>query len=322
MAPGLQEVIPRGNKKVLDNGVFDDLYWSVDAINICMLHGWALSTKCHHCKSYQPYISTHIEPGYCHHCQRFLGAGKSHTVSAEELSRQQLMYHLFYISTFDEFLPKFERLTGNIKLVIESIRELSSKLLCQQMRCSEDTIRNWVNKKRKPRLNHLFALQKALGLSGVHQLFMEPELLVLKILQNHNFTLNPRKKAFFREYQRRIEIEKLMTEMIKGAKETLSLSELALKLNVSESYLVSQFHGLCNELSEAHRLRCFEKQLDIEKNFTRQVDITFARMRSKRMRWTVENLIEELPDEFVENKSHRELYMALGNSKNKFREDR
>jgi len=41
-----------------------------------------------------------------------------------------------------------------------------------------------------------------------------------------------------------------------------------------------------------------------------------------RLQWSVENLVAQLPDDLIENLSHREFYMALGSAKTRFRDSK
>ena len=235
-----------------ENGIFDDLYWSVDTIKICMLHGCELREKCQHCFRYQPYLSTTSEPGYCHHCNRFLGGGSDKSVDAEELSRQQLLFHLFYISTYDEYRPTFGRFTENLKALQEAFPEATSEHLGSLMGCADDVVRNWIKGRRKPQVASLFRLQEVLGLEGPHQLFAVDSHFINKIAMSKNLSLRFNSRSRFRDMMKEAEIKKTMEEMIIGVEKTVSREDLAKRFGVTPGYLVSRFKQESKALSEAH----------------------------------------------------------------------
>ena len=98
----------------------NDLYWSIDAIRVCMLHGSELVDRCYRCRKPQPYISTIVEPGFCHHCFAFLGDGYAKLVDPEYAQSQVVQYHMLYISSFDELRPDVGQLRRNLHALREA----------------------------------------------------------------------------------------------------------------------------------------------------------------------------------------------------------
>ncbi len=301
-----------------DNGIFDDLYWSVGTIKICMLHSCSLREKCQHCFNYQPYISTTSEPGFCHYCSGFLGGGYSAGVDEEELSRQRMLFHLFYISTYDEFRPDFERFSSNLRALQEAYPEANSEYLGRVMGCGDDVVRNWVKGRRKPKIESLFMLQRALGFMGPHQLFSKDKYFVSAVALAKNLSLNFNTRSRFRDLMKEVEIKQAMEAMICGQEETVSRSDLAERFGVTTGYLASRYRMECTALSDAHRHRGALEKEKRDTDLSVMLDRAFTMCRSRRNKWTIENIVKELPDGALDGMEYKDIYMAVGQAKERF----
>lgn len=301
-----------------ENGIFDDLYWSVDAIKICMLHGCELREKCQNCFSFQPYLSTTSEPGYCHHCNRFLGGGSEKHVEPEELSRQQLQFHLFYISTYDEYRPTFSRFSENLKALQDAFPEASSEHLGSLMGCADDVVRKWITGRRKPQLATLFRLQEVLGLDGIHQLFASDSFFIDKVVMSKNLSLKFNGRSRYRDLMKEAEIRKTMEAMIAGLVHTESREIIAMRFGVTPGYLASRFKNESMALSRAHlHRRALEKE-QRDADLTVLMDRAFSMCRSRKRAWTIENIVRELPSGTLEGMGSKDVFMAVQKAKERF----
>lgn len=52
--------------------VYDQLIWTVSAVNVCAKHNRRLEHCCPHCGREQAHIAFNSRPGYCHRCKRWL----------------------------------------------------------------------------------------------------------------------------------------------------------------------------------------------------------------------------------------------------------
>ena len=305
-----------------ENGVFDDLYWSVDAIRICMLHGTALRNKCANCFSKQPYLSTTVEPGYCHTCHSFLGDGEAASVDEEELSRQQTLFYLFYICTYDEFRPEMARLIHNLQALREAYPSATSRYLGELIGVSEDVVRKWIGGSRKPRLDSLFRLQVALGLSGIHQLFLPDTEFIARIMMSKNLALNFNARSRFKDIKKEQEIKEFMLAMIEGEEETMSRENLAKKFGVSVGYLKSRYMRECEHLSRVHKHRMILEKEQRDADFAVQLDRALSMVASRKKKWTIENTLAEMPAGAANGIDFQELFITFGKAKERLLERR
>lgn len=298
--------------------VFDDLYWSVDLIRVCMLHGTKLRDKCPHCGSRQPYISTSVEPGYCHFCEGYLGIGIDQQMDEEDWERHKALFTLFYVHTFEEFRPEFSRFRENLIALKKCFPSTTSQILGDLMGVSEDVVRKWISGARKPLVESLFQLQRALGLYGPHQLFYDTNTFLAKIAVSKTMSLhfNARDKEHF--FSKEEIILRKFHRIFDGKDKTVSRKVLAKKFDVSIGYLQSRFYDQCRQLSCLHAER---RQIEKEKSdndLAVQLDRALSMVRSRKKKWTLENVMKEMPEEALASTNQKNLHIAFLKAKERF----
>lgn len=305
-----------------DEVVFDDLYWCVNLIRICMLHGTRLRDKCPKCASYQPYISTTVEPGYCHFCEEFLGGGVDQQIDEDEWERHKTLFTLFYVHTYDEFRPEYSRFKDNLSALRKCFPAITGEVLGNLMGVSEDVVRKWISGARKPLVESLFQLQEALGLYGPHQLFYDTSTFLKKVSMSKTMSLHFNARDDERLLSKEEIIEREFQRIFDGTCSTVSRRDLAKKFDVSVGYLQSRFYDNCRYLSQLHEER---RQIEKEARDNAlgiQLDRALSMVRSRRKKWTLENVIKEMPTEPMASISYKDLYLAFQKAKQRFWEIR
>ena len=93
---------------------------------------------------------------------------------------------------------------------------------------------------------------------------------------------------------------------------------LAERFGVTKGYLVSRFRLECAALSEAHHHRiALEKEVR-DADLSVMLDRAFTMCRSRRNKWTIENIVKELPEGTLEEMEHKDIYLAVGKVKERF----
>lgn len=305
------------------NEIFDDLYWTLEPIKTCLLHGYALRHKCYECFSVQPYISTTVEPGYCHHCLAFLGGGFESFVGDEELSFQRELFTLFYVDTYEEFRPEFNALVNNLKALKQAFPDATSKYLGDAMGVSDDVVKKWISGRRKPRIETLFQLQKVLGLYGPHQLFYKTEMFMNKVLLSKSLSLKFNTRSPFSGMVKDREILAEFQRIFSGEIPTVSRADFAERFDVSEGFLMSRYAGLCHRLSAAHANHLAHLREVKAKELVEQLTIALGKVSSRKKSWTIENAIKELKDpSIISGMQEHELVIPIEKAKLRLKEMR
>ncbi len=294
------------------NAIFDDLYWSMDRINICMLHAVKLSSSCTWCKKSQPYISTTVEIGHCHYCHAFLGNSNTISINEQEWLQLREVFTLFYANTYSEYRPRKAQLVKNLKALRSIFPSATSRYLGDAMGVSEDIVRKWISGSRKPQLDTLFLLQKALGLFGPHQLFYDTQVFLKKVALNGRIALKLNKKSEYNSLMLESRISKFLNGVIAGQHEPISRTKIAQRFGVSESYLQRRFSGLCQRVSDAlseHRFTIRSQQvLRIEYQMEQAVSTLISKDRTI----TLENALNYFTQkEIIKNFQDYELLVFL-----------
>lgn len=308
-------------EEACENGIYDDLYWSVDAIRYCLLHGVELRKKCFRCFAIQPYISTTVEPGYCHNCLYFLGDGESPCISFEEVENFNEVFTLFYLDTYEGAKPSFESLKTNLKALKTAYPEATSRYLGDLMGVSNDVVKKWLSGKRKPQISSIYMLYKALGLYGPHQLFYPTDIFVSKVILSKALSLKFNTRSEFAGMIKAKNIVDSFESMISGLEPTISRAGFAEKHEVTEGFLMSSYSAYCERLSSAHEARLADLRALRKNNLVEQFAIALGKVRSRKKRWTIDNAINYLEDSsLVEGFSTSELYVPFSKAKIRLRE--
>ena len=304
-----------------ENGIYDDLYWSIDSIKHCLLHGVELEKKCSRCMHFQPYISTLIEPGYCHYCQHFLGKGHSVKVSDEVLETLNETFTLFYLDTFEGVRPSLFSLVDNLKALKRAYPEASNKYLGDLMGVSEDVVKKWMQGKRKPQLTTLYLLYRGLGLYGPHQLFYPPDIFMSKVILSKALSLRFNTRSEFAGMVKTKEIIDSFESMISGLEPTVSRSEFAKRHEVTDGYLMSSYSAFCERLTRAHADRLSDLREKRKVDLIEQLAIALGKVRSRKKKWNIYNAVAHLEDpSIVDEFSEDELFIPLEKAKLRLRE--
>lgn len=128
--------------------VSDQLYWSLSLATHCSEHLCSLSVSCGKCFQKQPYISSTVEPGFCHWCYASLSDAPSVEAESEEDRLDMVNRFLKY----DVFYPKFvepqsewamSRLAQNLRSIVELDGKYGLAHVSRRCGISEHTLKDW-----------------------------------------------------------------------------------------------------------------------------------------------------------------------------------
>jgi len=81
----------------------EPLLWAFWPVSVCALHRRPLETQCHQCGQTLHTLSARMRPGYCCHCQAWLGSSETASHSAPEANGEQT-YGFWVSSEIGDFL--------------------------------------------------------------------------------------------------------------------------------------------------------------------------------------------------------------------------
>lgn len=282
------------------NGCFDDLYWSLDHVQHCMIHGQNLSKKCPGCHRTQPYVSATTELGYCHHCQEFLGNKYEPSIDMELLENFKTMFTMFYVHTYDEYQLNSEQFIQNLKALREAYPEATSKYIADTIGVNETTVRAWIRGDKKPQIENLFAIQRALTLFGPHQLFYPTNVFMKKIILSKGLCLKFNQMSKYGVIVQDDQIRSYLQEMASGKTEPKSREAIAEHFKIDKSYLYRHHKILCEQVSQVYNEYRFLLKEQLEKDLSYQIERAVSDLMSKKRKPTIETVIRYFPMDFIE----------------------
>jgi transcriptional regulator with XRE-family HTH domain len=154
-------------------GIYDPLLWSLAVVTACPRHRQRLQQVCPHpdCQRSNPWLAQCARPGYCSHCQRWLGAASepvgSSTLTEEEVSCQtwvvQAIGELLAAGPGLAMLPARQQMMQAISTCVEQVAGGNVTVFAREVALPVCTVANWRRGKSIPSLGLLLWLCHRLG---------------------------------------------------------------------------------------------------------------------------------------------------------------
>lgn len=150
--------------------VYDSLLWMLAPATACPLHEILLEELCPHCQKYSLPFSSRGRPGFCSHCNGWLGSDLPVPASDESGSNLELRVHtarqigdlLSFGATQNQ--PVCSNLKDNIQRAIEDWAHGNRLLFCRAAGISDKTLTDWLTGRVLPSLPLLIRLAHNLRL--------------------------------------------------------------------------------------------------------------------------------------------------------------
>ena len=236
--------------------VSDQTYWSLNLAGYCTKHLCSLSERCGKCYQLQPYISTSVEPGFCHHCYACLTDAPA-IIPEGDAERASIRAQLL---KFDVFYPELIAPSDswNVRVLARNLRALVA--LCGDggiaevaFRCgvSEYTLRDWCKGRHGITLESLINMLDGLGLSRASELFSSAERFFLLVQHQFSGHFNFRHKQ-----DRRAEIPEISAffrAVLSGQERAISRAAVAKRFGVSKGMLEHAFRDEVGKVSVLYK---------------------------------------------------------------------
>jgi len=245
--------------------IYEPLLWTLTPIIACPRHRQRLRLACPYpdCRYSSPWLGARSQPGYCAHCERWLGIAEGGDVSGSDvLTEEELIVQAWIGNAVGELLaaapdlpvpPSREQLLRTLAVWTQSRATVSRQAWARQVGLGPSTIGNWEKGKAIPSLWYLLQVCRHLGTTPVRVLTDDlpdaprpaPETRV-----SPPFPARPVRacKAFDYEATRQT-----LEEILTSAEEPPpSLREIARRLNKSDEVLRRNLPALCHAISERY----------------------------------------------------------------------
>ena len=154
--------------------IYEPLLWNVSAVSVCLRHQQPLVGRCPHrdCQATLPMLASHVRPGYCSKCSRWLGL----STDCPDISwtTEQRGWQIWVAEKVGELVAYSRGLTvtphlNNIPDLIMAAQEQaadgSMQNLAQGLQLSRRTMNAWKLGRQVPQIESLMRLGYCCGVS-------------------------------------------------------------------------------------------------------------------------------------------------------------
>jgi transcriptional regulator with XRE-family HTH domain len=243
------------------NCVYDPLIWSIAASTVCTRHQRPYQTCCHYCNKENLFLSRRGIPGYCYHCNRWLGSNvyeKTDDTKAEllllNLKRSRIIEDLINFSFSSEAMniTKDPLLSSLNKCLLKSFKN-NLTLASKETRIPKSTLLGWLNGNSLPPLNSLLHLCSNFNLK-LEQIFLDK--INVKDLDYKIMVYYQKEDRKRYDYAA---LKRYLIDIIKR-KEIISLSKIAEIVGCDRKLLSRNFPKECKIINEINRIYVLENK--------------------------------------------------------------
>lgn len=276
----------------------DQLYWSLNLAKHCARHLCSLSERCGKCYQRQPYISSDIEPGFCHYCYACLSNAPS-IIAEDDLQRSEILESIY---KYDIFYPQITapsnswtmaRLAKNLRAVIDLCGDKGEQVA---LRCgvSVHTIKDWCACRHGVSFESLINIIDGFGLFKASDLFSNSDSF--STLVSDQFS-----GAFaFRAKNRRSsvlpEISAYFKDVLAGKEKALSRSATAEKFGVSKGMLEHAFKAEVEKVSILYEEKKVSESLKVKDRLQFEMNKAVRRCGAKERPFDWPHISAEIKD--------------------------
>ncbi len=244
--------------------IYEPLIWGLEVASVCIQHKCYLDTRCPNpnCRKYLNMLAPQIQPGYCYHCDYWLGTN-AEPILSNTPTEDEMEWHRWIMKSVGELLaatptlprtPQRSQFADCVAGYLQHVYDGNVSAFARKLCISRRTIRDWKREEQVPELRSLLGFCYLVGISPLH-LFMGVAAdvnhdetclstspgLMQKAMQHHRV---------FDAEQVQHELEAELTLEIEAPK---PMSAVARRLNYDHSFLYKHFPELCRAISDRYR---------------------------------------------------------------------
>jgi hypothetical protein len=241
--------------------LYEPLYWSFTAINICFKHHQRLIDRCPHCLEQFPPLSGQTRPGYCQKCVGCLGdIPKNQAIVNLNLSIEELPWQTFVANNIVELIifapslkssPSPEGIKQNIVACINNIFWANLRKFARLVDLLSSLLNSLINNNQSHELNNILKITYNLEISLLDFFLKSPGTILANLpirnsAQSNNYRKQQRKKQNFKHS----DLDKAQHILSEALKELPppSINEIAKRIGCHCSTIRSNFPDLSAEI--------------------------------------------------------------------------
>lgn len=235
--------------------IYEPLLWCIKAIKICPVHHEPLVSNCPYCGSSSLVLAPRTLPGYCAHCERWLGYSTNSPQAPENIEDQiwvtQELGELLTQGTLDNISTNRTIPAVLNFLITKRVKRDGILSVAKLIEIHPNTLRQWLLGERLPILKDLLTLCRVFKLNLVEldsqaiswEKYGGFDEKVAEIVNEKS--LNKSKTDW-------MEIEKLLCDIIHGNVAPKRVSDIVRTYGCVSEHLYSRYSDLCKAVTAMH----------------------------------------------------------------------
>jgi hypothetical protein len=227
--------------------IYEPLLWAIEPVSCCPVHQCKLSARCPHCDRTLYILSARSRPGYCCHCQQWLGQRRTPEPGIESAFAQEVGGLLAASAGGGSFSSDLFK--KNLDRCIETTADGNVNRFCIATGMSYDSGAHWLAENGRIRLELLISVCTQLGLSPLRFL---SEPLIEKDFE-HGRDLIHRKTSHMKKKRDQARLDEQLEKVLR-ATPAVSLHQVAAQLGYSSAMSLRRRNPrVCDRISERYR---------------------------------------------------------------------
>ena len=244
--------------------IYEQLLWFFKTVDVCPIHQTFLQTSCPHCHQPIPSLARNSRPGYCSHCEQWLGSNQRKNTTPTEDWDLWVANNVGEILAANSRISKplhKDRISNSFQKCIEQVTEGNITAFARLTKFSKNQVWEWANGKVTPQLDVLLKISYLMDLS-LSDFLTKDDFKV-----NYSCTTklsDKRKTNRGKQKFNYLLAETSLKEFVSDSSAIpMSLSAIARQLGYHRRTLTNNFPELCKQIS-ANYLE-YKKSLRIQR---------------------------------------------------------
>jgi hypothetical protein len=238
--------------------IYEPLVWTVQAVKMCSQHDCPLETQCSACGRASPWLAWRSRPGYCTHCQQWLG---TNMVTQEENEKelkwlrwctQEVGALLALAPTLPE-PPDRARISEGLSSMIQQVGQGKKMTFARLVGLSPAMVGDWFYHQQLPSIENLLRVCFAVNLS-LCELFMAEQIICSLRGDEAKGLWERHHRQTTRGFWKSSQVREALEAMARNEEGTpLSLKAVARQLGCSDLHSLQIYHPApCQAISDRY----------------------------------------------------------------------
>lgn len=264
--------------------IYEPLLWTVQAVKICPQHDCLLETQCFVCRKTSPWLAWRSRPGYCTHCQQWLGM--SAVVQGENepemdwlhWSADQVGMLLASASLLTKF-PVRGCINGRLVSMLEQVSQGRKMTFARLVGLSPKLVGNWFYLQQIPGVENLLRVCFAVNIS-LQDLFTEKQITCSLRSEKTRELWSSHHRQVPRGFWKSSQVREMLEAIAKNEEiPPLSLKAVARQLGCSDPHSLQIYHPVPSQMiSDRYAASMDAKKLATEQQHCKDVQNAVRRL--------------------------------------------